>query len=63
MRPQGLAHGREKGLRPEGAHGKKAQQLPVAGKTADEIAQLLMTDLFTRQPAIEGDLLRFAAGQ
>ncbi len=45
------------------ARTEKAQQLPVAGKTAEEIAQLLMTDLFMRQPALEGDLLRFAAGQ
>jgi electron transfer flavoprotein beta subunit len=45
------------------ARKEKARQLPVAGNSADEIAQLLMADLFTRQPALEGDLLRFAAGQ
>ena len=42
---------------------EKAFQIPVGDKSADEIAQLIMDDLFTRKPAIEGDLLRFASGQ
>jgi len=42
---------------------EKAAQLPVAGKSAEEIAHLVLNDLFTRSPAIEADLLRFAAHQ
>lgn len=40
----------------------KAEQVDVVGRTADEIARDLMTAVFTRQPQIETDLLRFAAG-
>ena len=42
---------------------EKAAQLPVSGKTADEIAASVLEDLFTRKPAIETDLLQFASGQ
>ena len=42
---------------------EKAFQLPVGGKTADEIATLVLEDLFTRKPAIESELMQFASGQ
>lgn len=42
---------------------EKAAQLPVNGKTADEIAASVLEDLFTRKPAIETELLQFASGQ
>ena len=45
------------------ARSEKAFQLPVAGKPAEEIAALLLEDLFQRKPAIEDELMKFASGQ
>ena len=45
------------------ARSEKAAQLPVSGKGADEIATLVLEDLFARKPAIESELLQFASGQ
>jgi len=42
---------------------EKAHQLPVGGKHAEEIAQLIIEDLFKRKPAIEDELMKFASGQ
>lgn len=42
---------------------QKAEQLDVVGKTADDVAINLISNIFTRQPQIEVDLMRFAAGQ
>ena len=45
------------------ARSEKAHQLDVSKKSGDEIAALIIEDLFTRKPDIEGELLQFAAGQ
>lgn len=41
---------------------EKAQQIDVGAKTADEIADALMTAVFTRQPALEDEMKKMAAG-
>jgi electron transfer flavoprotein beta subunit len=41
---------------------EKAQQLDVKGKRPDELAEGLIAEIFTRQPGIETDLLKMAAG-
>jgi electron transfer flavoprotein beta subunit len=42
---------------------EKAAQIATTRRSADEIAAELMETIFTRQPAVEADLLRFASGQ
>jgi electron transfer flavoprotein beta subunit len=42
---------------------EKAHQIAVSGKPADEIATLILEDLFQRKPAIEDELMKFALGQ
>jgi electron transfer flavoprotein beta subunit len=42
---------------------EKAHQIAVSGKPADEIATLILEDLFQRKPAIEDELMKFASGQ
>lgn len=45
------------------ARSQKATQVEAVGRPADDIAGDLMTAIFARQPQVEADLLRFAAGQ
>jgi len=45
------------------ARAEKAEQISVASRNADESAEAAMAAIFKRLPAIEDDLLRFAAGQ
>ena len=42
---------------------EKAAQIDVAKKSADEIAALIIADLFARKPAVESELMQFASGQ
>jgi electron transfer flavoprotein beta subunit len=44
------------------ARSEKAAQVEVERRSADEIAGEVMSTIFTRQPAVEIDLLRFASG-
>ncbi|MDR3516800.1 MAG: electron transfer flavoprotein subunit beta/FixA family protein [Azospirillaceae bacterium] len=42
---------------------EKVQQLPTADLPAEAVAESVIREIFKRQPAIEGDLVRFSAGQ
>jgi electron transfer flavoprotein beta subunit len=42
---------------------ERAVQVEVERRSADDIAADLMATIFTRQPAVEADLVRFASGQ
>ena len=44
------------------AREQKAHQLPVVDRSFDELAEDLMAEIFGRNPAIEGDLIRRAEG-
>lgn len=44
------------------AREEKAQQIDVGAKTADEIADALMSTIFTRQPALEDEMKKMASG-
>jgi len=45
------------------ARAEKVQQIPVSDISTDALAANVMAAIFQKQPALEGDLLRFAAGQ
>jgi len=40
---------------------EKAQQIPVTGRSVDELAEALKAEIFARQPSMEADFLRRAA--
>lgn len=45
------------------ARAEKAHQVPTTDLTFEELAEAVMGEIFARQPAIEGDLMRFSSGQ
>jgi electron transfer flavoprotein beta subunit len=45
------------------ARAEKAHRVPTADLSTDALADAVMAEIFRRQPAVEGDLMRFAAGQ
>jgi electron transfer flavoprotein beta subunit len=45
------------------ARAEKVQQIPTGDLSTDVLAVNVMAAIFQKQPALEGDLLRFAAGQ
>ncbi len=45
------------------ARAEKVQQIPTSDLSTDALAASVMAAIFQKQPALEGDLLRFAAGQ
>ena len=46
-----------------GAHSVRAEQIETIDSSSDDIATALMNRIFTRQPQVEADLMRMAAGQ
>jgi electron transfer flavoprotein beta subunit len=45
------------------ARAEKAHQVATADQSMEALAETVMGEIFKRQPAIEGDLMRFSAGQ
>ncbi|MBC7103306.1 MAG: electron transfer flavoprotein subunit beta/FixA family protein [Parvibaculum sp.] len=45
------------------ARAEKAHQIPTADLSFEALAEAVMGEIFARQPAIEGDLMRFSSGQ
>jgi electron transfer flavoprotein beta subunit len=41
---------------------EKAQQIPTKDRSTEELAEAVMSEIFTRQSALEADLMRLAAG-
>jgi electron transfer flavoprotein beta subunit len=46
-----------------GARAVRAEQIDTANRGTDDIARALMETIFARQPQVEADLMRMAAGQ
>ena len=42
---------------------EKAHQIPAADVPMEALAETVIAEIFKRQPALEGDLMRFSAGQ
>jgi len=45
------------------ARAEKARQIPTTDLSFEAMAETVMGEIFARQPAIEGDLMRFSSGQ
>ncbi|QBR71971.1 nitrogen fixation protein FixA [Beijerinckiaceae bacterium] len=45
------------------ARAEKAHQIPTTDQSMEELAEKAMGEIFKRQPALEGELMRFSAGQ
>jgi electron transfer flavoprotein beta subunit len=45
------------------ARAEKAHQIATADLTIEALAETVMDEIFKRQPSLEGDLMRFSAGQ
>jgi len=45
------------------ARAEKARQIPTTDLSFEAMAEMVMGEIFARQPAIEGDLMRFSSGQ